>query len=538
MQDISHSVANECMGRWMCIAELAQIEMASSLRREACLLDIRTFLSTRPSAQQRVCRGIVKVADAAHMVVSILGITRSDESFALSCRTMRQKIEFELGSVISENELPLRFLAECISKFCKIDMSEADLVGLWDQSSSHLPAIMDHPAASLASTVVSADSSMAERLAEFHDYTKEDMKLLLVKQEEGAKKREQALLQKVSYAHRCRRNAEAKCRLLEHRLVASEAACGELVHQVRWREGCKKISPFGGYSLALLRNKAHVGAKEAIAMIARDEVRGAFKSKNIVVEYEHKAATAQKLISKEFHDQLGSFELERGFALVEAFVYKGDATNQEALDKCKIHVSTVDTIALHVLRNSNGVVIDIEGAQLNRARCDLQVVSAGTGQELYFNALREFASIGAPSWEARCLEAASNPKRLSLYSLGLDKGPDCQLFSRLVCSKLYGIPNVACITVWCLLPSNHLCYKCHLSLMESFEWKDVELPCKFHSAVATISNVWRSPGIPHKLAKAVAEKFGEEAAHRVAKRPGRAVKGRWSAAHEVITDEN
>ena len=174
------------------------------------------------------------------------------------------------------------------------------------------------------------------------------------------------------------------------------------------------------------------------------------------------------------------------------------------------------------------------GASLNRGRCDLQVVDSGSGKELYFNVLREFKSVGAPSWESRSAESHTTPNRFSLYACGLDKGPDCQLFSRLLRSAIVPAVNVACCTVWCFFHQFHLGYKSHIAFMEGFVWKDVNHPAKFHGGIATIANVWRSHGFPRKLEKVVAKKFGEEAAERVAKRPGRALRGRWGSAHEVI----
>ena len=127
--------------------------------------------------------------------------------------------------------------------------------------------------------------------------------------------------------------------------------------------------------MALLRNKGHTGTREAIAMIAGDEARGAFRSKSIVIEYEHKAATAAKLISQEFHESMDALACV-GFLRIEGFCYKGDATNQEAIDKQKVHVSTIDTIAMQIPPDA----ATPPEASCHRARCDLQIVVDGTGQ--------------------------------------------------------------------------------------------------------------------------------------------------------------
>eukprot|EP00959_Pyramimonas_sp_CCMP1952_P429554 8996100-Pyramimonas_sp.AAC.1 len=59
---------------------------------------------------------------------------------------------------------------------------------------------------------------------------------------------------------------------------------------------------------------------------------------------------------------------------------------------------------------------------------------------MYFNALRGVSSVGAPTWEQRCADRSSMPRRLSMYCWGLDA--DCQLFSRLATAKMANSPYV------------------------------------------------------------------------------------------------
>ena len=154
------------------------------------------------------------------------------------------------------------------------------------------------------------------------------------------------------------------------------------------------------------------------------------------------------------------------------------------------------------------------------------MANEGTGEELYMTVFREFSSVGVPSWEDRVAQADANPQRASIFSFGLDEGPDNQLFSRFVRAHVNECPVVASVSVWCCIHQCHLCVGSHLALMDSFQWLNVEHPAKIHGALASISNVWRSPGTPRKLEKTVAETFGEEAVDLVAKKLGRAIKGR------------
>ena len=117
------------------------------------------------------------------------------------------------------------------------------------------------------------------------------------------------------------------------------------------------ISTFGGYSLALKRNMAgHVGAAAAASLVAGDEERGGFGDKKVVISFEHKAAAAKRCRSAQCHaafaDSLVAVELVHDsiapvpVSALEVHCFKGDATNQDAIGKEKVHTSLVSSSLL------------------------------------------------------------------------------------------------------------------------------------------------------------------------------------------------
>ena len=124
-------------------------------------------------------------------------------------------------------------------------------------------------------------------------------------QNEDAHHEEHALLRaKYLRVQQRARNAEKRNKVLEDKLEAASVSANELVQVTYWRTGSKHISVFGGYSLAIVRNIGHAGAKEVVATCAGDEVRGGIRSKKVVWEYEHKAAIAMNMISLSFREAL------------------------------------------------------------------------------------------------------------------------------------------------------------------------------------------------------------------------------------------
>ena len=91
-----------------------------------------------------------------------------------------------------------------------------------------------------------------------------------------------------------------------------------------------------------------------------------------------------------------------------------------------------------------------------------------------------------------------------------------------------------CFCVWCFMHQTQLLLKSMLAVLDAHKGAEFTLPTSYFASVATVSNLWRSPGISTLLRKTCAELFSEEissAAFR--KTPGRCLRGRWASIDGV-----
>ena len=108
--------------------------------------------------------------------------------------------------------------------------------------------------------------------------------------------------------------------------------------KVCWRPG-RHISSYGGYCLALKRAIGHASARATALIAAGDEERGGVKDARTVMQFEHRAATAKTLQVKHKQADVAEWELQ-------TVQLKCDATNQEAVEKRKVHISFVTSYSL------------------------------------------------------------------------------------------------------------------------------------------------------------------------------------------------
>ena len=131
------------------------------------------------------------------------------------------------------------------------------------------------------------------------------------------------------YKSRCEALVEAN-KELEQALVQTRAA-------VNFRPN-RLCSTYGGYVLALRRNIAHASARATALMVAGDEVRGALTDPRTVVSYEHRLEVAKCLRSRAAYAS--------STPALEVHCVKCDATDEDSVDKMKVHVSTVDSVSV------------------------------------------------------------------------------------------------------------------------------------------------------------------------------------------------
>jgi hypothetical protein len=379
------------------------------------------------------------------------------------------------------------------------------------------------------------------------------------------------------------RTATNRADQAENKLVEVRADAGSILSYAQVRKGLRKVCPFGGYTLALRRNKSGNASRQAaIDMMAGTDVQGGLKDGHVIARYEHFAAAAQRCMASDHHtdidasvaDALVSVDLhiptepaERPsqyiVVAVHAVQFKGDATNQEAIGKSKVHLSTLSSISLlstmadlsldQIDDLARTPVVDDMGAltitaTISRERhcCAIQQVEGGTAAELYRMVIQEFKSVGCPTWEDRCNNAARSYLRrsegvfavgLRLFCFGFDHGADNVGFIRRVRQRLKEFPWLMMWVVWCFPHQYHLCVKSALCILDNTDqWSGSEefnFKVKYFSSLATLTNVWRGVGAQKKIIEAAASKFGDVVGDKFTKLPCRCLRGRWGSIDEV-----
>ena len=107
---------------------------------------------------------------------------------------------------------------------------------------------------------------------------------------------------------------------------------------------------------------SHIGPQSCVELLAGEAVQGALRWKGVVWNFEHRAAAAKRARSKEFHASNdedvqaaldarvavpngGEGDSDRSPLAYEVFLYQGDVTTSEAIDRQKLHVSRISSIA-------------------------------------------------------------------------------------------------------------------------------------------------------------------------------------------------
>eukprot|EP00959_Pyramimonas_sp_CCMP1952_P218380 4567297-Pyramimonas_sp.AAC.1 len=501
---------------------------------QAIVSDIIPFVESR-----RLRRCLVLGAFSISNVASIALVVTDEASSTGAERRrehsrMRQAIRSALGSFGSgsSNQVPLELLHKCLNATCAtqlgpehIDMVRRRLVDADDGAAVAciVPAVQDgHGQCRL-------ETSIAECLSDkYGDKSRDELQLaLLDKDIEIARLRDDC--HKISAS---RNYYKQKSENWSHVLKGHELQIKSLNEQIFMRPGKRNVSVFGGYSIALKRNIGHTSSKAIVAVLSGDPERGGLRDKNISIKFEHRCNHVQRLLSSQ-HYQAIAVEFKTCLRTsgtpppfnIEVIQYLADATNQSAIQKEKMHIALVSCLSA----SSNALACTGTAEYLyTRSLADIQCVRTGTGDELLALALREFASVYCPDWRCR------KENTISTFMFGLDKGPDCQKFGRLVVAEMQSVPNVIVHVQWCSLHSYHKIVEKNLEFADSFTWPGYELPVKYTSALKTLVNTWRAPGMHRKLKAAATKLFNPVLAHRIFKiLPGRCISGRWCSVDAV-----
>eukprot|EP00959_Pyramimonas_sp_CCMP1952_P474305 9503230-Pyramimonas_sp.AAC.1 len=296
----------------------------------------------------------------------------------------------------------------------------------------------------------------------------------------------------------------------------------------------------------------HAGGKLTAAMVAGDDLHGEVRDPRTVWRYEHRAAAIVRMLAK---------EVARGGALpaAEIFTIRCDATNQDTIEKAKVHMSLLEVVRADSLPASPE---EVRGFSSRVARKsvpgDIQKVYLGTAQETYSMVVAEMTSVGFPTWEerARARQGADATPGLSTYIFGVDAGPDNVGMAPLLRASLSAAPTVSFLITFCFAHQFHLIVQNATRFYEEFVWEDPGLQVvlapaseagapvqaggavpsgpKYWSRCATVANVWRSPGVAQKLRNAADGLFDAAAsAAHFSKIPGRPLRGRWGRIDSI-----
>eukprot|EP00927_Polykrikos_kofoidii_P002667 TRINITY_DN11067_c0_g1_i1.p1 TRINITY_DN11067_c0_g1~~TRINITY_DN11067_c0_g1_i1.p1 ORF type:complete len:1330 (-),score=171.22 TRINITY_DN11067_c0_g1_i1:47-4036(-) len=304
----------------------------------------------------------------------------------------------------------------------------------------------------------------------------------------------------------------------------------QLVGAVCFRPAKRNVSVFGAYSMAIARNVGFASAKSTLLMMGGTEAAGQLKSKDIVYAYEHRAVHAQRIMSARDYEHIRVVAADAqsdGRPTFKVCQYRGDATKQEAVRKEKVHVSDLTTIA-GTIRN------DTAEMNFTRSLADVLIVKTGGGAELYCLMHREVMSVGAPTWLDCVREGGPPEDSLEVWIFCLDNGPDNQLTTKNIRNDIEPTPRLVTLTVWCVMHQYHLIVRSVLDVMDDHPWCD-GWGVRYVNGMATLSNVWRSPGNLRKIRETAASLTLMGAHDCCRTTPGRVIKGRWGSIDEFET---
>jgi hypothetical protein len=377
--------------------------------------------------------------------------------------------------------------------------------------------------------------SFGDRARHLDGYSHADLTMLVIAREDALEEK----AAQMRAAMKSSKHYKQRCEQLIQELKESQLGLTVLQRMSDFKPG-RQVTTFGGYSLAFRRNVAHASARATAAMVTAGTAGGEVHDPKTVILYEHRLAIGKTLRSQGLYQALDECDLA-----VEVHQYKGDGTHQQAIEKSKVHVSSIasSVCTLGSVQQCAGADhrfdLELFGSQVVSTTTfgDLQTVILGTGAETYGLALRQFASVGCPSWEDRGTVAAAavRPNLVSIYTMVLDAGPDNQGMLKRVKHKLKHCPSVMVLPHFCMLHQAHLITKGILGVLDRWSWGEGhEWPVKYFSGVATIANVWRATGHFNKIRSAAVREFDEQVGDSsFGKAPGRCLRGRWLAVDSV-----
>eukprot|EP00959_Pyramimonas_sp_CCMP1952_P033123 694594-Pyramimonas_sp.AAC.1 len=454
--------------------------------------------------------GVFKSADVASFARMLLG---EDTPEGLPVVTFQKRLRCftaPRGSTIS-----LQFLPAALQAVCSITLTsdqEAHLLSLPARRSSSSCALVSIHAGSPADADVSPAISRYDGFMQ-DDVPKEELRDQLVAQD-TTMSRLRAGKAKLA---RTVRVLTQRCDSLQLALHEKDDEIDRLRAMLSFRNGKRLVSVRGGYTMALKRNQGgHISCAGIVAVLGSDPERGGLRSKDVVVKFEHLACSIQRMVSKHFYQQAKDVDaVQPG---LEVHAYMGDATNEEAIQKEKVHVGFVWSATLDEFGNST----------VSNSCADVQPVKSGTAHEVYGLMDKQFQSVGCPSW------TSDRPRGFRTFLFMLDSAGDNIKAIKMIVEYLRLNLAVAVISQFCLLHQYSLAMGFFCMVLERFQVGESADESKSCSRVASIANTWRMPGNGKLIWDTCADNFDEAVAHDVCGiTPGRAVKTRWGSLSSI-----
>ena len=494
-------------------------------------LELEAALRKAAPSLELLQEGYIKFVDAAKVIISIW-----DETGNLQPRTLRAKVVKYIDNLIecqrcehmcgeqpkhsNGNAFRWILLPQLLMAFCQRYVSEADV----EQCVRTLVE-----ASKQSSQSKHSSQAMLRFDAESHGryvaLGEGDKCGVLVQRDS----RIQELVKALEIARRRESRANAKIVAVTNANTALRMQLKSVLKQVRFRKGFNcHVTPFSGYTLAIRRNCGHSSAAVTCAMVACGELGGNVTDRRTVWVYEHRLACAKRVRSSAMYQSCFNNTSD----ICEVHRIASDATHHEAVQRKKVHMSLITSVcAPHAALNTSPIDVAYATTVVNTAG-DLQPVEAGNVDETYMHLLREFDSVGCPTWLGRVADAAANPNRMSTYIIGGDGGSENPGCFRRVAASVKATPNVSVTLMVCMFHSVHLIVAAMLKVFDTLEGNLAHAKPYF-SSLATIVNVMRSTGVPTKIRQVVADLFPTCAGFR--QLPGRCLRGRWGSVDSAET---
>ena len=509
-------------------AQLAQMSAAK-------LEDIIAFASTHKSIATCFLDGSTTIP-SSHIAPLVLQLNEVDDE---SKAKVRCRLNRDIAEAIGKS-LSASGIREALAHVTSIVITDeswnfvcSTIIARWTcatkrnmrRGRASLSALGDVECASASAPSAPKPIVASDMVASYGEADLGDMQLVVFRQTELI----QSMKAQMKNIIKNRDYYKQRSDTLQHKLNEEIEKCTTLVAHTNFRPGLRRISLYGGYTLALRRSFGNASAGVAAKMVAGAEDNGGFTDPKVVILFEHRAAQAKRSRAHNFFVEADAekADVPDWFEIV---CYRGDATQQQAIDKEKMHVSLISALQGPGQR---GDALDFKAlsasAHWMHEAGDLQLVKRGTGEETYEICKREFSSISVPTWEVR----ASMPQagHISLFWFGLDNGCDNVGMGKRINTAITSSSSVMYAIVWCFHHQTHLVVKSSLLLVEKWELPSDPLPARYWSSLASLAHVWRSVGTHRKIQTKVAELELEPGPY--ARIPCRPIGGRWNVVTSI-----